>query len=111
MKRPHLGHPGNDGDGVRQQVIEVSIRLNEPATALGPNRSGYRGRNHRLLSGALGLCLVGVKRGSTARRDTYCCVNVGSATAGLPSQRRQTGLAAADVAVAWQSVRSSLSQE
>lgn len=87
------------------------MRLNESTCQWGSNRSGYRGRNHRLLSGALGLCLVGVKRGPTVRSDTYCCVNVGSATAGLPSQRRQTGLAAADVVVAWQSGRSSPSQE
>jgi hypothetical protein len=83
LKRPHLEHTGNDGDGVRQQVMKVFIRLHETALLCGPNRSGYRGRSYRLLSGALGLCLTGVKRGPTVRCMTYRYVNVGSAMIGL----------------------------
>lgn len=72
----------------------------------GPNRSSYRGRSYRLLSGALGLCLTGVKRGPTVRCMTYRYVNVGSAMIGL----LKTELAAAEVIIAWRSTHSSLSQ-
>jgi hypothetical protein len=106
LKRPHLEHTGNDGDGVRQQVIEVFVRLDETAFRFEPNRSSYRGRSYRLLSGAPGLCLTGVKRGPTIRWIAYRYVNVGSAMIGL----MKTGLAAVEAVIAWRSIRSSRSQ-
>jgi hypothetical protein len=49
---------------------------------------------------------MGVKKGPTVRRITYRYVNVGSAMIGLV----KTGLAAAEVVIAWRSIRSSRSQ-
>ena len=49
------------------------------------------------------MCLMGVKRGPTVRCLTYRYVNVGSAMIGL----LKTGLAAAEVIIAWRSIRSS----
>jgi hypothetical protein len=49
---------------------------------------------------------MGVKKGPTVRRLTYRYVNVGSAMIGLV----KTGLAAAEVVIAWRSIRSSRSQ-
>ncbi len=49
---------------------------------------------------------MGVKKGPTVRRITYPYVNVGSAMIGLV----QTELAAAEVVIAWRSIRSSRSQ-
>jgi hypothetical protein len=83
LKRPHLEHTGNDGDGVRQRVVEETMGLDETVYRSGPNRSSYRGTSYRLLPRVLGLYLTGVKRGPTARRNTYRCVNVGSAMIGL----------------------------
>ncbi len=57
--------------------------LDETVYRSGPTRSSYRGISYRLLSRVLGVYLTGVKRGPTARRNTYCCVNVGSAMIGL----------------------------
>jgi len=50
--------------------------------------------------------LTGVKRGPTVRRMTYRYVNVGSAMIGLSKAE----LAAAEVIIAWRSIRSSRSQ-
>ena len=47
------------------------------------NHTGYRGSSQRLLSGALGVCLMGVKKEPTVKRNTYHCLNVGSARVGL----------------------------
>src|SRR6266700_1730960 len=105
----------NDGDGVRQQVIEVFTRLDETVYRLGPNRSGYRGTSYRLLSRVLGVYLMGVKREPTTRRNTYCCVNVGSAMIDLKTAKGRTlsqaGLAAIEVIIAWRSGRSSRSRK
>ncbi len=49
---------------------------------------------------------MGVKKGPTVRRITYHYVNVGSAMIGLV----KTELAAAEVVIAWRSIRSSRSQ-
>jgi hypothetical protein len=49
---------------------------------------------------------MGVKKGPTVRRLTYCYVNVGSAMIGLV----KTELAAAEVVIAWRSIRRSRSQ-
>ena len=49
---------------------------------------------------------MGVKKGPTVRRITYPYVNVGSAMIGLV----KTELAAAEVVIAWRSIRSSRSQ-
>ena len=49
---------------------------------------------------------MGVKKGPTVRRITYRYVNVGSAMIGLV----KTELAAAEVVIAWRSIRSSRSQ-
>ena len=50
--------------------------------------------------------MTGVKRGPTVRRMTYRYVNVGSAMIGLSKAE----LAAAEVIIAWRSIRSSRSQ-
>jgi hypothetical protein len=57
--------------------------LDETVYRSGPTRTSYRGTSYRLLSRVLGVYLTGVKRGPTARQNTYCCVNVGSAMIGL----------------------------
>jgi hypothetical protein len=52
------------------------------------------------------LCLTGVKRRPKVRWMTYRYVNVGSAMIGL----LKTGLAAAEVIIAWRSICSSRNQ-
>ncbi len=59
------------------------MHLDETVYRLGPNRPSYRGTSYRLLSRVLGVYLTGVKRGPTARQNTYRCVNVGNAMIGL----------------------------
>lgn len=83
MKRPYLERTAN-----RRRWCEISgnqlfDRVGETVFSLGPNRSGYRGISHRLISRTLGLCLTGVKREPTVKRYSYHYVNVGSATVGL----------------------------
>jgi hypothetical protein len=63
-----LAVPLTDGDGTRQQVAGPDA-TGEKASLVELNRTGYRGTNHRLLSWALGLCLTGVKRGPTVKRN------------------------------------------
>ncbi len=99
----------NDGDGTRHQVTQPLIRRSEKVFLFGLNRSSYRGRSYRLMSRILGLYPKGVKREPKVKYITYHCVNVGSAIVGLDEQK--TGLAAAEVTIAWQSRRSSLSRK
>ena len=61
------------------------------------------------MSGILGLYPMGVKREPKVKCITYHCVNVGNAIVGLDEQK--TGLAAAEVTIAWQSRRSSPSRK
>jgi hypothetical protein len=63
------------------------------------------------MSGALGLCLTGVKKEPTVNGNPYRYVNVGSTVIGLPGYRlnaRQTGSAATEGVTVWRSGGSSL---
>ena len=77
----------------------------------GPNCSGYRGTSYQPTSGALGLCLTGVKKAPTVNGNPYRYVNVGSAVIGLARERSKhgkTGSAATEAVTAWRSGESSL---
>ena len=56
--------------------------------SMRPNCSGYRGRSYQPTSGALGLCLTGVKKGPKVNCNPYHDVNVGSAVVGLVGRGR-----------------------
>jgi hypothetical protein len=99
----------NDGDGTRHQVTQPLTRRGEKVFLCGLNRPSYRGISYRLMSGILGLYPMGVKREPKVKCITYHCVNVGNVIVGLDEQK--TGLAAAEVTIAWQSRRSSPSRK
>src|SRR5262245_29639119 len=75
-----------------------------------PHCAGSRGTSHQPMSGALGLCLTGVKQEPTVNDHPYRYVNVGSTVIGLPGcgmNARKTGSAATEVMTVWRSGGSS----
>ena len=97
----------NSRDGVRYQVNQLYTRLIEKVFSFGLNCSDYRGINQQLISRILGLYPTGVKR-----KPTVKCNHVPLCERRKRNNRSeaQTGLAATDVIIAWQSHHSSPNQ-
>ena len=84
------------------------VRLTEKDFLRGLNCSNYKGTSYQLMSRILGLYLTGVKR-----KPTVKCNHVPLCERRKRNNRSefQTGLAATEVIIAWQSHRSSWNQK
>ena len=83
MKRPHLGRTAKQQGWYEISGNSTFDAVDEKVFLLGLNRYGYRGTSHRLISGTLGLCLMGVKKEPKVKCNTYHYVNVGNMMVGL----------------------------